>query len=370
MGLPPPEKLSGLDMQVKSIFIRPFSVMHSKFLIVDRCHAFMPSCNVSWENWLECCLAIEGPMVGNLCSFWRHIWGPHDFPGLDIHPDSSSDQDYPTERIPTASNLRSLPTPTHPLILLPSPHHASLVQLLPFISSRYPPPPTPLNTYILTLLNQATKSITLLTPNLTSPPVTTALLSALKRGVDVHIITNRKMMLLEQLLTARTITELEVWKLKRRYRKMYDEVRSRTSTRAIHERSVVVVVEEEEDNLPILEEGLLQPLTPPHNHHPHQNHKRTTPPTPGTLQISYFSPAPFPSSSSPTPPPSKTHIKLTIVDDRTLILGSGNMDTASWFSSQELGLGIRGGDGVGLVGGVWGGVLRALQGMGVEGVDR
>ena len=46
------------------------------------------------------------------------------------------------------------------------------------------------------------------------------------------------------------------------------------------------------------------------------------------------------------------------------------MDTASWFSSQELGLGIRGGDGVGLVGGVWGGVLRALQGMGVEGVDR
>lgn len=47
LGLPRPEELRGLEMEVKSVFVRPFSVMHPKFILVDRELAFMPSCNVS-----------------------------------------------------------------------------------------------------------------------------------------------------------------------------------------------------------------------------------------------------------------------------------------------------------------------------------
>lgn len=49
-GLPAPEQLRGLDLQIKSIFVLPFSVMHPKFIIVDRRTVFLPSCNISWEN--------------------------------------------------------------------------------------------------------------------------------------------------------------------------------------------------------------------------------------------------------------------------------------------------------------------------------
>lgn len=43
----------GLDLTVKSIFVRPFSVMHPKFVIVDRKLVCLPSCNVSWEDWVS-----------------------------------------------------------------------------------------------------------------------------------------------------------------------------------------------------------------------------------------------------------------------------------------------------------------------------
>ena len=36
----------------------------------------------------------------------------------------------------------------------------------------------------------------------------------------------------------------------------------------------------------------------------------------------------------------KTHLKMTIVDDDITVLGSGNMDRASWFTSQELGVAL------------------------------
>jgi len=63
MGLPSPEQISGLELVVKSIFVRPFSVMHPKFIIVDRQRAFIPSCNVSWEDWFEGCIDTEGSIV-------------------------------------------------------------------------------------------------------------------------------------------------------------------------------------------------------------------------------------------------------------------------------------------------------------------
>ncbi|RMZ77062.1 hypothetical protein DV738_g4560, partial [Chaetothyriales sp. CBS 135597] len=120
LGLPPPSELTGLDLQVKSIFVLPFSVMHPKFIIVDGRTVLLPSCNVSWEDWS---------------------------------------------------------------------------------------PATPLNTFLLTAITHATRSVVITTPNLTSPPLISAILSALRSGVDITIYTSARMMLLEQLLTAGTVTE-------------------------------------------------------------------------------------------------------------------------------------------------------------------
>lgn len=63
MGLPTPEEIVGLDLIVKSVFVKPFSVMHPKFLIVDRKRALLPSCNVSWEDWFEGCIDMKGDIV-------------------------------------------------------------------------------------------------------------------------------------------------------------------------------------------------------------------------------------------------------------------------------------------------------------------
>ena len=36
--------------------------------------------------------------------------------------------------------------------------------------------------------------------------------------------------------------------------------------------------------------------------------------------------------------PKQSHLKCTIVDEELVILGSGNLDRASWYTSQELGV--------------------------------
>lgn len=36
----------------------------------------------------------------------------------------------------------------------------------------------------------------------------------------------------------------------------------------------------------------------------------------------------------------KSHLKLVVVDDEITVFGSGNMDRASWFTSQELGVAL------------------------------
>lgn len=69
MGLPKEGEISGVQMVVKSIFIQPFSVMHPKFVIMDRERAFMPSCNVSWEDWFEGCIEMRGDIVAKLFEY-------------------------------------------------------------------------------------------------------------------------------------------------------------------------------------------------------------------------------------------------------------------------------------------------------------
>ena len=283
LGLPPPGDLLGLDLQVKSLFFLPFSVMHPKFVIIDRQRALFPSCNLSYESWLECCLPVSGPVVTTLVDFWHNVWARSDFPPLPV----TASEDVSFMTLPPEAS------PSCTTTLLPSPHHRSpRFRLFSTVAS---PPSTPLNTYLLHLFATASKSIKIVTPNLTSRPVIDALTAALERGVDVEVITNRRMMILEQLLTSGTITEYCVWRFRRRYQQIAQS-RSRRGSATSH-----------------MEEG--------------QAHEV------GTLSMGYFAPGSI---------YRRSHIKCTVVDEEVIVLGSGNMDRASWYTSQELGIALEG----------------------------
>ena len=378
LGLPPAEDLPGLEIVVKSLFFRPFSVLHSKYLIVDRKRVFLPSCNVSWEDWLECAIELEGETVQEVFEFWKSIWvTPDDSIALrtilsEPSGDSPTFVQNSVHVLPAALSRHVLTLPGAPLptTLLPHPHCSYLRSSIPLpfplallSPSLHPQPPaTVLNTTLLHLISTAKEQVTLLTPNFTSPPLYHALLSALNRGVDVRLISNRKMMVLEQLLTAGSITEWWVGALVRAYRRTNQRKKKKEEEeedRRVAGRGGDGSQWSSLDDANFMEEGRL-PLSPTAGDRASLPNKGS-----GRLRVEYF--RPFDSSlpeSSPSagmagPEAVKTHVKLTLVDDEVVVLGSGNMDRASWYTSQELGVMVRGRD---VAAKIWGAVERALEG--------
>ncbi|KAF7865647.1 uncharacterized protein EAF02_010070 [Botrytis sinoallii] len=178
-------------------------------------------------------------------------------------------------------------------------------------------PSTPLNKFLLSQISAAKTSITIYTPNITYTPVINSIFEALDKGVDVRIVVSRKLMILEQLVTAGTITEWEVWKMKRRYRKLV----SRSSRR-------VDDIEAGNSRIGALEVVYFNPALVRMS----DSHNRNTM-TDGTLARGF-------ESMGKESKPVKLHLKMTIIDNEITILGSGNMDRASWVTSQELGVAI------------------------------
>ena len=293
LGLPAADELEGLEMEVKSIFVRPFSVMHPKFVIVDRQRVFLPSCNVSWEDWFEGCVELSGSVVGKFVEFWARFWSNGIDRGLGLADRSNGIMTtapatpYPTASFEPKEDVQS--------IFLPSPHHRNpRFALLPWRPCPAPPP-TPLNVFLLSAFANARKDIYIQTPNLTAPPVLSALLAVLKRGINVTILTSERLMILEQLITAGTTTSRCVKKLIKRHKKLVKEwQRQQTDPTA-------------------LEAGQLT--------------------QPGKLTVYFYQPY-----REAKGEPTQSHLKLTIVDSECVVLGSGNMDRASWYTSQELGV--------------------------------
>ncbi|KAI1126911.1 hypothetical protein F5Y10DRAFT_243756 [Nemania abortiva] len=320
LGLPDPKLLNAglINLQVKSLFFLPFSVMHPKFLVVDRQRAWLPSCNISWEPWLECCVEITGDAVTILLRFYHSVWDRH--AGVDRQSPTTDDLQRQADSIsgPGRLGLTSIDSPAHrlvtlqpddgvPTILLPSSHHRNpRFRPLPWQHCPYPPS-TPLNCAILCLIAMAKKKIYVQTPNLTSAAVIDALLAALDRGVDVTIITSKGMMILEQILTSGTTTSWSLRSFIRRYEKRKKCIIH--STRSSNN--------EDSDAMLDLEAQL---------------------PRLGPLQIFYFHPLAANKPQRIPEEPVQSHLKLITVDDEYAILGSGNMDRASWFTSQELGI--------------------------------
>ncbi|KAI1138462.1 phospholipase D/nuclease [Hypoxylon sp. FL0543] len=315
LGLPSPEVLEAgrIDLRVKSLFFLPFSVMHPKFLIVDRERAFLPSCNVSWEVWLEGCVEITGDAVSGLVEFYRQVWDKQ-LQGqlttqVDLHNESAKPPSLDELGLTSVMNPVNLydtllSRSSTPTVLLPSSHHQNpRFDPVPWHDNPSPPP-TPLNYAILQLLDIAKHFIYMQTPNLTSAAVIDRLLEALQRGVNVAIVTSKGLMLLEQLVTAGTTTSLCLRSLIRRYRKL-------EAKQSRHGSDQVIDVEAQRPQL-------------------------------GFLTIDYFRPDPEREvdciEDQTAEEPVQSHLKLTLVDGEYVVLGSGNMDRASWFTSQELGI--------------------------------
>lgn len=315
LGLPSPQLLAAgnIDLRVKSLFFLPFSVMHPKFLIVDRQRAFLPSCNVSWEPWLEACLEVSRQLahddpMDDLLQFYRQVWDKD----LDLsvplqQPVETSEQDSFSRHI--QAMIKSPADASTKLIDIGVPSDA--VKILPSWHRRNPafclwpwkdpvPPQTPLNNALLELFREATTEVYIHTPNLTSAPVISAILETLAHGVDVTLVTGRSMMVWEQVLTAGTTTGWCIRRLQKRYQRLLKADQNKRAPPAQQD------VDIEAQNIP-----------------------------PGSLKIQYFKPV---AGSTREEEPVQDHIKLTIVDGEHTVLGSGNMDRASWFTSQELGI--------------------------------
>lgn len=179
-GLPKAEDVPFLDVEIKSVFVKPFSVMHPKFVVADRKRVWMPSCNVSWEKWCEGYIEMTGPIVQQFLMFYEHFWRRN----TQFHVEESLGNESPVKAlevpdvvVPCSSlglpSSVKLPYRHIRTVFLPSPHHLNPFQQLP---------PTPLNSFLLTLFSTAQSFIQIFTPNLTSRPVIVGLLGALERG--------------------------------------------------------------------------------------------------------------------------------------------------------------------------------------------
>ncbi|KAK0320290.1 hypothetical protein LTR82_008807 [Friedmanniomyces endolithicus] len=317
LGLPDVDELQGLDVEIKSVFQLPFSVMHPKFVIIDRERMLLPSCNVSWENWFEGCIGLHGSVVQQFVRFWQCFWASDGDKQAVTTFSNSSTTPTPAARATVSARgpySRNLDVQAVPAMFLPSPHHRFD---LPWISSNRAPP-TPLNIYLLTLFARAEREIYIQTPNLTSEVVLSKLLKCLERGVGVTIVTSRKLMRLEQIVTAGTTTGRCV----RRLIRQYDEIWKRDKTAP------------EGD----LELGLVA-------------HKI------GRLIIRFYEPRV--ATDPDVVEPVQSHLKLTLVDGKIAVLGSGNMDRASWHTSQELGLALTSES---LVEKIWQALSTAMEG--------
>ncbi|KAF1829074.1 phospholipase D/nuclease [Decorospora gaudefroyi] len=294
LGLPDPSELNGLDIKIKSIFILPFSVMHPKFIIIDRKTAVLPSCNISWEEWFEGAITVTGPVVEQFLKFYRAFWERRQDPATTLNAaDNALVESRGALKAFAQLSARDVHT-----IFLPSPHrrHPRFSFFGPQEALRAPP--TPLNVFILTLFARAQRSIRIQTPNVTAPPVLSALLKALAVGIDVRILTSDRLMILEQLVTAGTTTSRCMKKLIKRYKRLFRKFKPPS---------------DEETAIAI--------------------------PKLGRLHVSYFKPiGGARKQGREGGEPQQSHLKMTIIDDEVLVLGSGNLDRASWFTSQELGV--------------------------------
>jgi phosphatidylserine/phosphatidylglycerophosphate/cardiolipin synthase-like enzyme len=260
VGLPPASEMPNIDLQVVNYHRFPLGTFHAKFMIVDRRYGVVGSNNIQDNDNLEMAVHLEGPIVNSLYDTALISWHHELEPPLPCiaHPEnvkavptfeqssfrelfdsagqpvavSSNDPGELPEHLPssphydpdiasevlrvrstmlprnsestvalvarhlnaTTSQTRSAtasPCPANDTFQPYWPHapHApfpiALVNRKPYGFPNHKCPGTPQSTAWLSAINNATSTIFLQTPNLNAAPLLPALLSACRRGVRI-----------------------------------------------------------------------------------------------------------------------------------------------------------------------------------------
>ncbi|KAM0092440.1 hypothetical protein ACP6JD_004140 [Aspergillus fumigatus] len=302
--LPPSSEIPNIDLQVTNYHRPIVGTFHAKFIIIDRRIALLQSSNVQDNDNLEMLVHVEGPIVDSFYDTALISWGKAFKTSLPMLSSSAASADIPGisaqhSRSDSNKDLRS-PLPEHTTL---EPHYDCDIQheaqrvndtirpragesktqavtrhLTPNHTSIY----TPQNSAFLSAFKHAKHSIFIQTPNMNAEPILEALLDAVRRGVTVTCYLCLGYNDAGQLLPFQNGT---------------NEMIANRLYLSLH-------TDEERSRLRIFNYVAKDQTKPIHNKYK----KRSC------------------------------HIKLMIIDEHVAIQGNGNLDTQSFYHSQEVNL--------------------------------
>ncbi|OJJ47235.1 hypothetical protein ASPZODRAFT_151760 [Penicilliopsis zonata CBS 506.65] len=344
--LPAPEEIPNIDLQVVNYHRPVFGTFHTKFVVVDRRVALLQSSNIQDNDNLEMLIHVEGPIVDSFYDTALISWGkplepplpmlnspasaapmpttmedvedvtetpsqmlpehtttdPHYDPSIQLEALRMNDVVKPrdgesrTHAVTRHLNTTIQPSTTgdapdedqvnqmKPYVLLPphEPFPMALVNRAPYGAPNHSNVHTPQNAAFLAAINNAEHSIFIQTPNMNAEPLLEPLLGAVRRGVTVTCYL---------CLGYNDAGELLPFQ-------------NGTNEMISHRLYTSLETDEERARLRIHNYVGKDQTHPIHNHF-----KRRS-----------------------------CHIKLMIIDEKVAIQGNGNLDTQSYFHSQEANL--------------------------------
>ncbi|KAJ5587823.1 uncharacterized protein N7459_003588 [Penicillium hispanicum] len=343
--LPSPKEIPNVDLEVINFHRPVFGTFHSKFTVIDRQIALLQSSNIQDNDNLEMLAHIEGPIVDGFYDSALLSWGKPLAPPLPLLSSPAANAPIPchanqemelltdavahdlaehttksehydetlqgeTERVNNSVSPRGEETPTqavtrhlnttiqpettgdapesdqqnkmHPYITLPyhEPVPMAMVNREPYGAPNHNSVHTPQNAAWISAINNAQQSIFLQTPNMNAEPLLEPLLNAVRRGISVSCYLCLGYNDAGELLPFQNGTNEMI------ANRLYNTLET----------------EDEKSRLDVFYYVGKDQTRPIHN----SFKKRSC------------------------------HIKLMIVDEQIAIQGNGNLDTQSFFHSQEI----------------------------------
>ncbi|KAJ6260057.1 hypothetical protein Dda_5703 [Drechslerella dactyloides] len=229
LGLPSKEDIPSIDLEVVNYHNFPLGTLHSKFLVVDRRIGVLNSCNIQDNSNLEMMCHIEGPIVESIYEHAILTWGikldpplptlhslvTNSPPILSKGPEEVSVTLNPSEEAQAHTSIQTMDsigkilnkavstreqtTSDAPDDLAERPFQShrkhspkffpmALVNRTPYAAPGNVSLYTPQNMAWLAAITFAESSIFVQTPDLNAAPVVSALIEAVKRGINVSIV--------------------------------------------------------------------------------------------------------------------------------------------------------------------------------------
>jgi len=360
VGLPRPEEVPNIDLQVINFHKPPMGTFHAKYMVVDRTVAVLQSNNIQDNDNLEMMIHLEGPIVNSLYDMalisWHKMLDPpmpsRDAPATDGEISSPPDQNGVGVAAAAKPSSRQPIKPQHvpPEHILPehtleSPHYdIDIAGEVARSESALAPKPNETHTQAVTrLLNHTTNpgfqgnpapecppesQMTPLTTHSTSNPFPMALVNRPPHGPPNH-----KSLSVPQnatwLSAIRNATESVFIQTPTLNASPLVPVILSACERGIHVTCYVC--------LGYNDAGELLPRQGGHNEMvAHNLYSQLSPEGRKYLHYHWYVAKDQTRPLVQSTRRRSCHIKLLVVDGRVGIQGNGNQDTQSWFHSQEI----------------------------------